>query len=86
MDEYYFISFGSTNHALFAENILRKEKIDVTIIPTPREVTESCGLSIKIKEENLEYVKSIVKGQGIIIKGIYILKRYDGHKEVTKID
>lgn len=45
MDEYYFISFGSANHAILTENILREEKIDVAIIPTPREVTESCGLS-----------------------------------------
>lgn len=86
MDEYYFISFGSANHAILTENILREEKIDVAIIPTPREVTESCGLSIKIREENLENVKSIIKRQGIIINGIYILKKYNGNREVIKID
>jgi len=46
--EFYVIVFDSTHHAIQAEKRL-KEKFQIETIPTPREITASCGLSIKFQ-------------------------------------
>lgn len=58
--EYYLISFESTHYAMMLEKIL-KAKYEVDLIPTPREITASCGLSLKIKMSIFEDVKKTLK-------------------------
>ncbi|MGI6678781.1 MAG: DUF3343 domain-containing protein [Dehalobacterium sp.] len=45
--DFYVISFESTHYAIMTEKRL-KERFPVTLIPTPRSITASCGLSLKI--------------------------------------
>lgn len=51
--EFYVISFESTHHAIMMEKKL-KEKYKIDMIPTPREITASCGQSIRFSPEILE--------------------------------
>lgn len=86
MEEFYFISFESTNNAMQAEDFLKKNNYSVTIIPTPREVTQSCGLSIKLNEGRIDEVADF-KTKGLIkIKGMYHLLKEDGVRKIRKID
>ncbi len=57
---FYIIAFDSTHEAIRMERML-KQVMDVTMIPTPRELTVSCGLSIKLTEEQVEHVKASLK-------------------------
>ncbi len=68
------ISFESTHHAMFAEKMLNKAAIEIMVVPTPRQIDKSCGISIKIKDEDMqEAVKTLAK-YNIEVKGIYRLQ------------
>lgn len=49
---FYVIAFDSTHYAIRTEKFLKKShKVDM--IPTPREISVSCGLSVKFSEAHL---------------------------------
>jgi hypothetical protein len=54
---FYILSFASTHHAIAAEGSLKGRGINVEIVPTPRDITASCGLSIRFDVGQLEQVK-----------------------------
>ncbi|MCR6545794.1 DUF3343 domain-containing protein [Dehalobacterium formicoaceticum] len=54
------ISFQSTHYAIITEKTL-KERFPVTLIPTPRSITASCGLSLKFEPEMLPDVVQDLK-------------------------
>ncbi|MGI6697799.1 MAG: DUF3343 domain-containing protein [Clostridia bacterium] len=57
---YYILAFDSTHHAIKAEEQLKKNKVEAEMIPTPREVDASCGLSVKIPERCLERARVLI--------------------------
>ncbi|KRQ85961.1 hypothetical protein ABG79_02265 [Caloramator mitchellensis] len=65
------ITFDSTNFAIQCESVIKSEKIQGTIMPTPREITKSCGISIKIKPDDLDKVIELIKNQKIRVKMLY---------------
>lgn len=81
----YVITFNSTHHAIRGEKLLLNENLKVRTIPTPREITESCGLSIKFIEEDLEKIKYIIKENELNIKGIYELTKDKDKKSIKLI-
>ncbi len=67
LKEYYIITFTSTHHAIKFEDMLKKEKLEGELIPTPREIDTSCGLSIKLSGRDLTRIKELTGsfGEGI---------------------
>lgn len=59
MKNHCLITFVSTHDAIKAEKILSKE-IPVTICPTPRKITSSCGISIQISEADFSSAYSLL--------------------------
>jgi hypothetical protein len=53
--EFIAIAFDSTHLAIKVERRL-KRIVDVEMIPTPRSITASCGLSIKTSGEKLPFI------------------------------
>lgn len=53
---FMLISFDSTHRAIHFERLLMKH-FAIELIPTPREITASCGLSLKFEVEDFEAVK-----------------------------
>lgn len=80
MSNYILITFESTNYAMQAENQLKKSNAGFQVIPTPREITLSCGLSIKISKNYLEVVKEMIESGKIKIKELYEVKNLEGQK------
>lgn len=60
------VAFASTHDALEIEDALIKNDIDLRTIPTPREITAGCGISLKLDEKYLQYVNKILKEHDII--------------------
>lgn len=85
MDEYYFLSFDNTNQAMQAESFLKGQNFSITVIPTPREVTLSCGLSVKFNYGGVDAIKDLVAAGSIKAKGIYHLKRENGVRSIEEI-
>ena len=71
MENYYIITFENTHGTLNGEAILKANNINIIIMPTPTYITKSCGISLKIKEEEIDSVKVLIKDNKFIIKGIY---------------
>ncbi|KXZ40745.1 Protein of unknown function [Alkalithermobacter thermoalcaliphilus JW-YL-7 = DSM 7308] len=86
MDTMYFISFNSTHHSMRLDKILRDNNINIKTIPTPREVTSSCGLSIVFNIEDLEKIKQKIEEFEIDYFGIFKMeKTKDGKRIITKL-
>lgn len=84
-EKFGVITFKSTHHALRGESIFKKEKIGFRMIPTPREVTHSCGLSIKFQTEDIAQVKDIVKENKIEIDGVFKIIKKDKTSKAEKL-
>jgi len=74
--EFYIILFNSTHHAIKTEKRLKQAGVKIEMIPTPRDITISCGLSIKFSANMLNKVKEIVYTDEIIFK-LYKGIKYD---------
>lgn len=84
------ITFRSTHHAIKTEKELKKEGINIKVIPTPREITSSCGLSIRFNDEDKDKVLSIINDmitdEGMFLKGIYKIKRTKEKVDVIELN
>ncbi|WP_026895381.1 DUF3343 domain-containing protein [Clostridiisalibacter paucivorans] len=80
---YGIITFESTHHAIRGENIIKKLINNIRTIPTPREITTSCGLSIKFDISDKNAIIETIKKSNLAIKGIYKITK-KGHEK--KID
>lgn len=65
------ITFRSTNYAIKGESVFKNYDIKIRTIPTPREVTHSCGLALKFELEDTELVKKIIEKNQLDIEGIF---------------
>ncbi|RAK11751.1 uncharacterized protein DUF3343 [Halanaerobium saccharolyticum] len=75
MKEYNIIfTFYSTHLALEFERELKNSEINVKIIPVPRQISSSCGLSGRINAQDLEKVKEICNDSEIEYEDIYQIK------------
>ena len=71
----YYILFPNYNQGLALEKVLKERRIPYTIVPTPRKLSTSCGISIKIYPREVEQVKKIISCYSIEINGIYPLEK-----------
>jgi len=48
------ILFYSTNYAIWAQNILKENKIDCKMISVPRDLSSDCGYCVRTSAEDAE--------------------------------
>ncbi|NLJ78518.1 MAG: DUF3343 domain-containing protein [Tissierellia bacterium] len=84
--EFGVITFKSTHHAMRGESIFKKDNLDFKMIPTPREITYSCGLSIRFALEDISKVSDILEKHGMDIEGIFRYQRDHIGSRVTKLN
>ena len=73
------ITFKSTHHAIRSESVFNNENIEFRTIPTPREVTHSCGLAIKFDLKDTDLARKIVEKNNLDIEGIFrVIKNGEG--------
>lgn len=65
------VTFESTHHAIKGEKILKSHDIDHKMIPTPRGITRSCGLSAKFNIKDFNAVKELFTVEEVAMTGIY---------------
>ena len=79
--EFGVITFKSTQYAMKADNTFKNEQINFKTIPTPREITKSCGLSIRFDLEDINEVEEIIDRNKLENEGIFkIVKNEKGRK------
>lgn len=82
--EYLLFTFISTSHALKAEKILKNHGAEFIMIPTLREISSSCGLSIKINPDNLEEYRAVLHDNNVTVEQTYHVKKTDGKNLIDK--
>ncbi|MDR1774206.1 MAG: DUF3343 domain-containing protein [Clostridioides sp.] len=87
MKEMYVVSFNSTHHAIRSEKLLKENEMKIQVLPTPREISASCGLSISFVKDDLEDIRELLKENSIDYRGMYcILKKEDGKRDLIELN
>lgn len=63
-------TFDSTHIAIAAENLCANIE-GTRLIPLPPSISAGCGLSLKINDDSLSSVKTMLDSKGLIYSSIY---------------
>lgn len=66
----YYVLFPNHTQGVKLHALLRNAGIDARIAPTPRELSHSCGISLLVRESDLETIRRIIRAEHIEILGI----------------
>ena len=83
---YGVLTFESTHHPISGEKVFKEAGLKFKTIPTPREITSSCGLSIRFNLDDLENIVEKIKETELAIKGVYKLTKINHKYSVEKIN
>ncbi len=83
-NDFCVIVFESTHDAIRTEKAVKKV-LDVELIPTPREITASCGLSLKFKVEELTTIREVVSELGTDSKRLFAFETKDDVRQVNEV-
>ena len=84
-EKYLLLTFNTVNHTMQLEKELKTLNKKIKTIPTPREVSRSCGLAILMDESDLDTVKQL-KSEGKSVDFVWVFeKTKDRGNVVTEI-
>jgi len=84
MNEYYVAVFDSTHYALKFEKAVRDCGFTISIMPAPREITASCGISAKLEAEEIEKIMALAAKENLNVAGYYHVEVQNGRKVYHK--
>ena len=64
-------TFASVHHMLRAERILKEKAVTCDVIPTPRSISTSCGLSIVLAARDAALAEKLFQQRDILLEGVY---------------
>lgn len=82
----YLVTFASTHEALRAEDLLDTKGLNPVIIPTPREISVSCGLAIALSDSAFEIAVALFKEEGVDFSKIFRVDKPSGAKVYQEIE
>lgn len=56
---YCVFTFHITQHALFFEHLMKENKIDIKLMPVPRQISHSCGTAAKVPCNLENHIKDL---------------------------
>lgn len=65
------IVFDSVHQAIRAEQLLLKAGLQVELMPTPREISISCGQSLSLRPDDFDIAREILVREKVAFRGIY---------------
>ena len=84
MNDYYIAVFDSTHYALHFEKVVRGNGFTINIMPVPREITASCGISAKLEVVEVEKIKELAVKENLKVAGYYHVEAQNGKKTYHK--
>lgn len=78
IETYGVATFKSTHHAIQSEEVFKEDEITFKTIPTPREITRSCGLALLFSLDDIGKVREMINSNRAPIDGIYKYTK-EGH-------
>lgn len=84
----YLLTFKSVHYAIDAE-VKLKENFNIRTIPTPREISSSCGLSVLFLDDieliSLKSVKKDILEKEIKLDKLYLYRTQDFSKKNIEV-
>lgn len=78
----HYVLFPNHDNGMRLYNELKKLGVWAVIAPTPRSASKCCGISLMIKEEDIDAVRRCVSEQGIeILKIAAVEKDLNPHRD-----
>lgn len=89
MDEYYLLTFESTHAAISTEKLLKPA--EVAIMPVPRFISASCGISVRIRPDKRDASEAIFRESSKLTPEDYayyhvIRDRASGETQCDRLD
>ncbi len=85
LDEYALITFDNISQALKAQKVLMEAGADFLLIPVPREISASCGLALKARQEEISLQRNLLLQKKVAIKETYRVEPVAKGRRVTRI-
>ncbi len=70
MTNYGIVLFNTNSHAMRAEAVLLKANLVVRLVPTPRQLSSDCGVSLRFDWADHEKVKTLLEQSRVEIAGM----------------
>ncbi len=86
LKEYSVFTFISTSQALKAERILKNAAANFLIIPTPREISTSCGLAIKVTSSDMHFCYDALIDNRVEVEVAYQVNVVNGKTQIERIN
>lgn len=86
LKDYSVFTFGSTSQALKAERVLKVAAADFLIMPTPREISTSCGLAVKVAPADQVSTHHLLLDKNVQVEAIYRVAEKDGKTRSERIN
>ncbi len=67
--KYTLLAVSSITYAMKAKKLLNSMGIFCEVSKTPKNLASGCGYSVRIRDDNPDYVAGILEKSGIAIKG-----------------
>jgi hypothetical protein len=84
MDDYYIAVFDNTHHALKFEKVIRAGGFSINIMPVPREITASCGISAKLEVDEIDKIIKLAGKEELKVVGYFHVELKNGKKTYHK--
>ena len=78
MIQYGVILFHTTSSVMRAEKLLLKAGFNIKLVPTPREFSSDCGISIRFEWGKHEPINMLLEEEGVEFEAIYPLSKKNG--------
>jgi hypothetical protein len=83
---YGAFTFLSTSHALKAEKVLKQSGHSFLMIPTPRQISTSCGLAVKVLSGDLEAVSRLLNENSVQVDAVYRISLVNGKTQAERVE
>ncbi|MGD8718105.1 MAG: DUF3343 domain-containing protein [Candidatus Zixiibacteriota bacterium] len=71
MSAYGVVLFFTTSSAMRGEKVTRAAGLDVKLVPTPRELSSDCGISLRFARADAEEVRRCLDDKGVEYDDVY---------------
>lgn len=61
------LTFESSHHALWAEDLARERDLTVEVVPAPPHATGACGLALSLSRDEARTLESLCTAEGITV-------------------
>lgn len=81
------VAFDSTHAAIKLEKLAKEAQLKARLIGTPESISASCGLTLKLRDEDLSAVVELIKNNDLEeAVGIYTMIDSGTHKVYEEIE